>query len=76
MVKTYQVVLLPQAVKSLKEITDYLRRKESDQVATYVRKNILANIKKLSKVPYKHEVLQEISQGEIIYRRSLGFGEE
>jgi hypothetical protein len=47
MVKTYQVVLLPQAVKSLKQITDYLRRKESDQVATYVRKHILANIKQL-----------------------------
>jgi plasmid stabilization system protein ParE len=71
MVKTYQVVLLPQAVKSLREITDYLRRKESDQVATYVRKNILVNIKKLSNMPHKHEVLHEISQGKITYRRSL-----
>ena len=71
MVKTYRVVLLPQAVNSLKQITDYLRRKESDQVATYVRKHIMANIKQLSNMPYKHEILHEISEGEITYRRSL-----
>ena len=67
----YQVVLLPEAVKSLKKITDYLRCNESDEVAKYVRKNIIDNIRKLSHMPYSHEVLHEISQGEKTYRRSL-----
>ncbi len=71
MVKTYRVVLLPQAVASLRQITNYLRRTRSDQVARHVRKNIMANIRKLSKMPYSHEVLPEISKGEITYRRSL-----
>jgi plasmid stabilization system protein ParE len=71
MVKTYQVVMLPQAVTSLRQITDYLRRTRSDQVAKYVRKNIMDNIRKLSNMPYSHEVLHEISQGDVTYRRSL-----
>ncbi len=71
MVKTYKVVILPQAVKSLRQITNYLQREASDQVAKYVRQHIMDNIRQLSSTPYKHEVLHEISQGEIIYRRSL-----
>lgn len=71
MVKAYRVVLLPQAVSSLRQITNYLRRTRSDQVARHVRKNIMDNIRKLSKMPYSHEVLHEISKGEITYRRSL-----
>lgn len=71
MVNAYRIVLLPQAVKNLRQITDYLRRAESDQVAKYVRKNIIDNIRQLSNMPHKHEILHEISQGEIIYRRSL-----
>lgn len=71
MVKAYRVVLLPQAVTSLRQITNYLRRAQSDQVAKHVLKNIMDNIRKLSSMPYSHEVLHEISKGEITYRRSL-----
>ncbi len=71
MVKSYRVVILPQAVLGLRQITDYLRRKRSDEVAKHVRKNILAKIHKLSTMPYAHETIEEISTGEITYRRSL-----
>jgi plasmid stabilization system protein ParE len=67
----YQVVVLPEAVRSLQKITDYLRRNQSEDVAKYVQKNIMHNIRKLSHMPYSHEVLHEISQGKISYRRSL-----
>jgi len=71
MVKTYRVVLLPQAVASLRQISDFLRRTRSEQVARHVRKNIMEKIRKLSTAPYSHEVLHEISEGDITYRRSL-----
>jgi len=71
MVKTYQVVILPQAVTSLRKITTFLRRTQSEKVERYVRKNILDSIRKLSTMPYSYKVLQEISTGDIIYRRSL-----
>jgi plasmid stabilization system protein ParE len=71
MVKKYHVVLLPQAVYSLRQITDFLRRRRSEEVAKYVRKNILDKIRKLSKLPHTHEVVEEISKGTITYHRSL-----
>ncbi|MEL7120349.1 MAG: type II toxin-antitoxin system RelE/ParE family toxin [Bacteroidota bacterium] len=71
MVKTYHVVLLPEAVESLRQITEYLRRTRSDEVAKHVRKGIMEKIKELKHTPYAHEVLQEISEGQITYRRAL-----
>lgn len=71
MVKTYHVVLLPQARAGLKQITDYLRRTASDSVATKVRKSIMESVKKLSKMPNSHEKIEEISSEQIVYRRAL-----
>jgi len=37
MVKSYQVVITSGARQSLKDITDYIRRTDSDKQANYVR---------------------------------------
>jgi plasmid stabilization system protein ParE len=70
-VKTYRVVLLPQVRASLRQITNYLRRTASDAVATKVRKNMMAAIKKLATMPNAHEVVEDISRDQIVYRRTL-----
>ena len=71
MVKTYRVVLLPQARESLKQISAYLRRTASDNVAKKVRKNIMEAVKKLSVMPNAHEKIEAISTEQIVYRRAL-----
>ena len=71
MVKTYRVVLLPQARASLRQITDYLRRTTSASVATKVRKSIMEAVRKLSAMPNSHQKIEEISTEQIVYRRAL-----
>ncbi len=63
--------MLPQARASLRQITNYLHRTTSDSTATKVRRNILAAIKKLAVMPNSHQVLEDISSDQIVYRRTL-----
>ncbi|MEM6395790.1 MAG: type II toxin-antitoxin system RelE/ParE family toxin [Bacteroidota bacterium] len=67
----YKVVLLPQALKGLREITEYVRRRDSVSRATYVRKEIMKTVRSLDKMPEAHERLHAICTDQITYRRAL-----
>jgi plasmid stabilization system protein ParE len=71
MVKKYQVKILPQARKGLREQMAYVRRRSSDAQAKKVRKAILETVKSLETFPESHERLHEICDEHTIYRRTF-----
>lgn len=71
MVKKYKVILTPRAQSSLRRITNYLRETASNAVAQKVRKGILETVKSLKTFPYSHEVIEEMSTEQVIYRKVL-----
>jgi mRNA-degrading endonuclease RelE of RelBE toxin-antitoxin system len=71
MVKKYQIKILPEARKGLREQMDYVRRRSSDAQAKKVRKAILETVKTLETFPTSHEKLHEICDEQIIYRRTF-----
>lgn len=69
--QTYQVVITEQAESSLKSIVDYLTQTASDTVAEKVRAGIVAELKKLAKMPQKNPLLRGVDNLVITYRRVL-----
>ena len=71
MVKKYKVVMTPLAQKGLRDITAYLRRKESASVATKVRKGIMESVKSLETMPNAHALVPGLEDSKSVYRRIL-----
>jgi plasmid stabilization system protein ParE len=67
MVKKYRVVVSQEARESLRSITDYVRRRESDSRARYVRDELLKAVDRLVTLPNSHPELR-VSKTNITYR--------
>lgn len=68
MVKTYRVVIAQEAWQNLKEITDYIRRADSESKAKYVRTEVLKLARSLTSLPGRYpEILTSMRTG-ITYR--------
>jgi len=68
MVKTYRVVITRGARQSLKEITDYIRRTDSDEQAKYVSTEVLKLAQSLVKLPNRYPELLTSEATGAIYR--------
>ena len=68
MVKQYQVVFTLEARQTLRKVTDYIRRTDSDVRAKYVRKGLLKSTRHLINLPNSHPVLLTSSRTNITYR--------
>lgn len=68
--KTYKIIVSQEARESLKAITDYIRRKESDTRAQYVRKELLKAVDRLESLPNSHPIIY-VSEQKKTYRYLL-----
>ncbi len=66
--KSYQVVINPDARQSLKEISDFIRRTGSENQAKYVRTQVLKLARSLSSLPDRYPVLLTSTNTGITYR--------
>jgi plasmid stabilization system protein ParE len=71
MVKKYKVRITPKARQDLNQIVQYLRRNTSNEVATKVRRGIVAAIDKLVTHPEAYQTFTEISTEKVVFRRML-----
>ncbi|MGB3547580.1 MAG: type II toxin-antitoxin system RelE/ParE family toxin [Saprospiraceae bacterium] len=71
MVKKYRVIIIPEALESLRKITDYVRRKSSKERSKYVLREIMKSVKSLTTFPEAHERVHDICTENITYRRVL-----
>lgn len=65
----YKVIISQAALENLKFIYDYLKNEVSLQTAQKVRSGILATIQSLETMPMRFEVMHEISDEKIIFRK-------
>jgi plasmid stabilization system protein ParE len=71
MVKKYKVRITPKARQDLSQIVQYLRRSESNTVATNVKRGIMEAIGRLETYPESHEAFKEISTEQVVFHRML-----
>lgn len=69
--ETYEVIITPEANQNLKFIIDYLMENETWTLAERVKKELLNEIKSLSKMPSANGILHEISDKKLVFRRRL-----
>lgn len=67
----YQVEISDEAKDALKKIYDWIKKEESISVAQKVRDGILDAISKLTTMPQRHRILEEISDDQMVFRRVL-----
>lgn len=66
--KKYTVVISQEARQNLKEITDYIRRTDSDSSAKYVRTEVLKLARSLVNLPDRYPTFATSKDTGIIYR--------
>ncbi len=69
--KRYKVQLTPGARTSITRIVSQLEVEASKQVAQKIRRGIMDAIRRLKTLPESHQVFEEISDDQIVYRRVL-----
>lgn len=69
--KTYKIQLTPRAQASITRIVSQLEVEASKSVANKVYRGLMDTIRRLKTLPESHQVFEEISDEQIVFRRVL-----